>query len=90
MDNERTRQNKITQSQEKTEINVAIMQTDIGYIKKTIEEVNKKFDLSTTMYVTRAEFWPVKTIVYGGAGMILIGVMGTIIYLVTGQHITTH
>ncbi len=75
MDNERTRQNKITQSQEKTEINVAIMQTDIGYIKKTIEEVNKKFDLSTTMYVTRAEFWPVKTIVYGVAGMILIGVM---------------
>lgn len=32
-------------------------------------------------YVTKTEFWPVRTIVYGGAGLILVGVFGYLINL---------
>jgi len=33
-------------------------------------------------YVTRAEFWPVKVLVYGFAGLVLVGVVGALIALV--------
>lgn len=33
-------------------------------------------------YVTRVEFWPVKTIVYGLVAIILIGVMSAVVLLV--------
>lgn len=36
-------------------------------------------------YVTKEEFWPVRTIVYGGAGIVLTSVVGAIVYLVV-QH----
>lgn len=38
-------------------------------------------------YVTKAEFWPVKTIVYAGAGMILVAVVGAVIALVVRGHV---
>ena len=33
-------------------------------------------------YVTQAEFWPVKTLAYGLAGLLLTGVVGSLIALV--------
>ena len=33
-------------------------------------------------YVSKVEFWPVRAIVYGGAGIVLVGVLGTILYLI--------
>jgi hypothetical protein len=52
---------------------IAVARTDIDYIIKTLDEI--KLNLAQN-YVTKAEFWPVKTIVYGGAGLILITVLG--------------
>lgn len=33
-------------------------------------------------YVTKVEFWPVRTIVYSGASIMLIGVVGAILSMV--------
>ena len=39
-------------------------------------------------YVSQSEFWPIKTIVYGGAGIVLVAVMTAIVALVVkGGHI---
>ena len=32
-------------------------------------------------YVTKAEFWPIKSIVYGGASIVLLGVFGFLVNL---------
>lgn len=41
---------------------------------KRIEELEERF-------VTKEAFWPVKTIVYGGAGIIFIAVFGFLVNL---------
>lgn len=33
-------------------------------------------------YVTKKEFWPVKSIVYGGAAVVLVGVMTAVVSIV--------
>lgn len=33
-------------------------------------------------YITRTEFWPVKSIVYGGAAVVMLGVMTAVVGLV--------
>lgn len=72
-------QTTMSRSQEKTEINVAIIQTDIGYIKGKIEEVNKKFDVISLSYATKAEVQLIRIVVFGMVGLILVAVMGTIL-----------
>jgi hypothetical protein len=47
--------------------------------------MNEKLDTLTGNFVTRAEFWPVKTLVFGCTGLILTGVIGALLYLVI-QH----
>ena len=49
--------------------------TDIHIIKTILEK-----------YVTKIEFWPIKVIVFGMAGLILSGVGAAIIALVIGRH----
>lgn len=34
------------------------------------------------LYITRTEFWPVKSIVYGGAAVVMLGVMTAVVGLV--------
>lgn len=51
---------------------------DIEWIKTTLKEMKE----GQEKYVTKAEFWPVKTIVYGGAALVLTGVFGALIALV--------
>ena len=58
---------------------IAVLTNDIGYIKKTVEETKK---LIEDKYVTKAEFDPIKRIVYGVVSLILIGVVGALISLV--------
>ena len=48
-------------------------------MQSAIEELESKLE---NKYVTQAEFWPVRTIVYSGAGLILIAVFGGLIALV--------
>lgn len=51
----------------------------IGYIQRDISQINQKLDHN---YVTKEEFAPVKTLVYGMVGLILTAVVGALITLV--------
>jgi hypothetical protein len=57
----------------------ALVAVDIKYIKDEISEIKAKLD---TAYVTQTEFKPVRTIVYGMVGTILVAVMGGLLTLV--------
>lgn len=70
------------QQQENTDIKIAIIQTDLAYIKAKIDGVDKKVDLLGTQYVSRAEFEPIKRIVYGLVSLILIAVIVAILNVV--------
>lgn len=61
------------------ETRLAVMANDISYIKGEVIEIklNQKSN-----YVTRAEFDPVKKVVYGLVGLALIGLVTSIINLV--------
>lgn len=54
---------------------------DIEWIKNTLKDMKE----GQADYVTKDEFWPVKTIVYGGASIILVAVVGAIVALVVKQ-----
>ena len=58
---------------------LAVMANDIGYIKTDVVEIKKKLEAD---YVTRAEFDPIKKVVYGLVGIVLTGVAGAILSLV--------
>lgn len=58
---------------------LAVMANDVGYIKKAIDDLTLKVDHN---YVTKEEFQPVKSIVYGMVALILIAVVGALIALV--------
>lgn len=79
MSKELDNQIKISASQEKTEINVAIIQNDMGYLKAKQEEMNKKLDLFSAQFVTKTEFQLVKTVVYGLVGIVLIAVLTAVL-----------
>jgi len=53
---------------------------EIGRAVKRIESAMDELrsDLKDD-YITRAEFWPVKVLVYGFAGLVLVGVVGALI-----------
>lgn len=51
----------------------------IGYIQRDISQINQKLDHN---YVTKEEFAPVKTLVYGMVGLILVAVIGALLTLV--------
>lgn len=63
----------------KTDIEIAVMFNDITYIKSEVTEIRKKLD---SEYVTKSELDPIKKIVYGLVGLILVGVMGALLALV--------
>ena len=63
----------------KDEINLAVMQTDIAYIKISVTALSNKID---DHYVTKDEFDPIKKLVYGLVSLILIAVVGAIVALV--------
>ena len=56
---------------------------EIARVVRRIESamVELRSDLKDD-YVTRTEFWPVKVLVYGFAGLVLVGVVGALIALV--------
>lgn len=56
-----------------------ILSADLKYIKQDIAEIKSALD---GKYITVEAFWPVKTIVYAGAGIALVGVAGAIVALV--------
>ena len=64
------------------EYNLSSLKTDIDYIKRDVTDIKETLK---TNYVTRDEFTPVKSIVYGMVGIILIAVFGALIALVVKQ-----
>ena len=60
-------------------VKLAVMATDIQYIKKEVTEINHKLSKD---YVTRVEFEPLKKVVFGMIGLILTGVVSAVIFMV--------
>lgn len=64
-------------------------QTDHDLLIKThtlMEVMSTKIDNLAGNFVTQAEFWPVKTLVYGCTALMLTSLVGAIIYLVLKTH----
>lgn len=60
----------------------AVVATDIAYIKRDIGEIKDSVRGLSSEYVTKAEFDPVKRIVYGLIGVLGIATMGALLKLV--------
>lgn len=63
--------------QEDTQI--ALIASDVNYIKGDVQEIKSTLKSS---YVTTDQFEPVKKIVYGLVGLILVAVVGALLALV--------
>lgn len=68
-------------STQSDETKLAVMQTDLTYIKEKLNAVDQKV---STHYVSKEEFEPVRKIVYGVVTLILIAVVGALVALVVG------
>lgn len=68
-----------------TDTQLAVIQTDIQYIKNQVQ--SQGIQLSSidgkvsTHYVTKEEFGPIKNLVYGLVGLILVAVVGGLLSL---------
>lgn len=58
------------------------MKNEISKIFILIKEISEKME---TKYVTKEEFMPIKSIVYGMVGLICISVFSSVIYLVLNK-----
>lgn len=58
------------------------MNKGFNRVNKEVAEINAKFDRLAKMYVTRHEFQPVRNVVYGLVGGILVTVLGAILKVV--------
>jgi len=61
------------------EITLAVIVNELKFIKEAVAEIKDKLDKD---YVRMSEFRPVRSIVYGMVGLILVGVMLAILKLV--------
>lgn len=69
-------------SNQSEETKLAVMQTDLTYIKEKLNAVDTKV---SSHYVTKEEFEPIKRIVYGVVSLILTAVVGAVVALVVGM-----
>lgn len=63
------------------ETKLAVIQTDLTYIKEKLNAVDNKV---SSHYVSKEEFEPIKKIVYGLVSLILVAVVGALIAIVVG------
>lgn len=63
----------------KINIDLAVILNKVGYIEKEVTDIKTKLEKE---YVTQDQFEPVKKIVYGMVGTILLAVIGAVITLV--------
>lgn len=61
------------------ERNIAVIANDISYIKRDVAEIKTKLDDD---YVTRAEFEPIKKVVYGLISVLGLATIGAILKLI--------
>lgn len=63
----------------------AKIDNSIGTANQRIDKTNERIDGLAKIYVSKVEFWPIRTIVYTGAGIILTAVLSALVYLVVKQ-----
>lgn len=51
-------------------------------VDQKVSDLMAKMESRDKDYVTQAEFWPVKVLVYGCTGLMLTSVIGALLYLV--------
>jgi len=61
---------------------LAVIATDISYMKEKLTRIDSQL---LGNFVTKEEFEPIKKIVYGLVGLILVGVVGAILALILRQ-----
>ncbi len=64
------------------ETKLAVIATDISYIKTDVADIKRNQSLN---FVSKDEFEPIKRIVYGVVGLILVAVVGAVVSLVVRQ-----
>jgi chaperonin cofactor prefoldin len=64
------------------DVKLAVIQNDMQYLKEKLDRVDTKLSSS---YITKEEFEPIKRIVYGMVGLILVAVVGAMVSLVLKQ-----
>ena len=69
-------------SNQSEETKLAVIQTDLTYIKEKLNAVDNKV---SSHYVSKEEFEPIKKIVYGLVSLILVAVVGALVALVIGS-----
>ncbi len=72
----------------RTDLNFEKLNGKVAAQEKTNYENSeriKSLDADNEKTVTKDEFWPVKTIVYGGVGVVLLAVAGALIALVVNK-----
>jgi hypothetical protein len=58
---------------------LAVLQNDLNHIQADVKEIKEKME---SHFITKEEFDPVKKIVYGLVGIILVAVIGALVALV--------
>lgn len=70
-------------TKESIETTLALMRQDITRMKDDIHEIKNVMQEQVMKFVTREEFeaklWPVRTLVFGVTGLLLVAVVGAII-----------
>ena len=66
----------------KVEVQLALLVQEVKRLGDDIKDIKDLSKTDRTLYVTKDEFAPVKTLVYGMVGLILIAVVGAILALV--------
>ena len=61
------------------ETTVAVILTKVEYIEKKVEQIEKRIERD---YVTKEEFDPIKRVVFGVVGLILLAVVAAVVGLV--------
>lgn len=70
------------QSSPSAAVTLAVIATDISYIKDEMRGMKQQIGSD---YVTKDQFEPVRNLVYGMVALILTGVIGALLTLVTRQ-----
>ena len=75
----------MTTKTQRDRVKLAVMATNIEHIKSELGEIKDTLKNLSSNYVTKAEFEPVRKLVYGVVGLILVAVVGTVLAIALTQ-----
>lgn len=61
---------------------IAVLTEQVKTVATAVTKMDSKLDSLVNKFVTKEEFWPIKALVYGFTGLILVTVIGALIMLV--------